>query len=137
LFKKAKIHIELTTLLIPSENDSTEEISQIAKWISKLDKNIPWHVSAFYPMHLMKDVPRTSEETIASAVKIGKDSGINFVYGGNVQNPLLNNTYCPKCNSLLIDRTNYVGEIIGLEIKKDKKAKCKNCGKEIEGVFSN
>jgi len=131
---KAKTHIELTIFVIPKKNDSKEELREIANWISSIDKNIPWHVSAFFPQHLMNNISPTSESKIKEAIKIGKNSGLNFVYGGNVRNPLLNNTYCPKCNSLLIDRSNYVGEIKELEI--NKKAKCKNCGKIIKGVFN-
>ncbi|MFA5931023.1 MAG: AmmeMemoRadiSam system radical SAM enzyme [archaeon] len=127
--KKAGIWIELTTLVIPSKNDSSQELNQIASWICDLDKNIPWHISAFFPSYKMLNISPTSTEEITSAVKIGKESGLTFVYGGNV-NAGLSDTFCPKCKNLLIKRNNFNAKILGLE-----KNKCNKCGEEIRGVF--
>jgi pyruvate formate lyase activating enzyme len=128
-FHKKGVWVELTTLLIPGKNDSNKELNQIASWISDLDKNIPWHVSAFFPTHKMISVPPTSTIDVIRAVEIGKKNGLNFVYGGNVRAGL-ENTFCPKCGHLVIKRFGYDAEIIGME-----KNKCSNCGEKIAGVF--
>ena len=79
----AGIHIEITTLLIPGENDSDEELEKIAKFISSVDKNIPWHISRFFPMYKMNDKLPTPITTLKKAEKIGKKY-LNYVYLGNV-----------------------------------------------------
>jgi len=80
---KNKIHVEITTLIIPGENDSEEELEAIAKFISKIDKNIPWHISRFFPMYKMLNKPVTKIETLEKAYEIGKKY-LNYVYIGNV-----------------------------------------------------
>jgi pyruvate formate lyase activating enzyme len=127
-FHKKGIWVELTTLIIPGKNDSKEELTQIIKFISDLDKNIPWHVSAFFPMHKMTNISPTSTEEVTNIAKLGYENGLNYVYGGNI--PSTSNTLCPKCKNLLIKRSGYTSEIIGLE-----KNKCNNCGEKISGVF--
>lgn len=128
---KKGIWLELTTLVIPQKNNSNEEINRIAKWIKELDKNIPWHLSAFFPMNNMQNVPPTSEKEIVNAVNVGKENGLNFVYGGNLSSINdTSNTYCPKCGSLLIERNGFSANSIGL-----KKGKCINCKEIIKGVF--
>ncbi len=80
---KKGIHIELTTLIIPGENDSEKEFEQMAKFIASIDKDIPWHISRFFPMHKMMDKKITPVSTLAKAEKIGKKY-LNYVYVGNV-----------------------------------------------------
>jgi len=80
---KKGIHIEITTLIIPGENDSEEELEKIAKFISKINKNIPWHISRFFPMYKMNNKEPTPKETLERAYKIGKRY-LNYVYIGNV-----------------------------------------------------
>ncbi|MEK6959475.1 MAG: AmmeMemoRadiSam system radical SAM enzyme [archaeon] len=133
-FKKAKIWVELTTLLIPKKNNSPEELKQIASFIASVDKSIPWHVTSFFPMHNMLDPTPTKSEEIMEAVKIGKEAGLRFVYGGNLSNEGLESTHCPHCNSLLIKRKSYYTEYDKLVIKKGK-GKCGVCGEKIEGIF--
>lgn len=77
------IHIEITTLIIPGENDSEKELEKIAKFIASIDKNIPWHISRFFPMYKMKDKPVTSIAKLKQAEKIGKKY-LKYVYVGNV-----------------------------------------------------
>ena len=84
LAKKKKIHIELTTLIIPKENDSEKELKKIAEFIAKLDKNIPWHISRFFPMYKMQDKAPTEIATLKLAEKIGKKAGLKFVHLGNI-----------------------------------------------------
>jgi len=83
--KKSNIHLEVTTLIIPNHNDSEKELTQIAEFIyKKLGKDVPWHVSRFYPTYKMQDVLSTPKEKIYKAVKIGKKIGIEHVYAGNI-----------------------------------------------------
>jgi pyruvate formate lyase activating enzyme len=77
------IHIELTTLIVPGENDSPKEFEKIAKFISGIDKNIPWHISRFFPMYNMKDKEMTSLESLKKAYEVGKKY-LNYIYLGNV-----------------------------------------------------
>ena len=81
---KKGIHIEITTLVIPGINDSEKELKEIAIFIVSIDKNIPWHISRFFPMHKLKDKNITPLETLKKAEKIGLDSGLKFVHVGNV-----------------------------------------------------
>ena len=129
-FHKAGIHIELTTLLIPGKNDSVEEIGEIAKFISGIDKEIPWHISRFTPQYKMLDVKSTSHEKLKQAYEIGKEAGLSFVYIGNINDMQLQSTYCPKCAELLIERDwGYVS------IKNLIQGRCGNCGFKIKGVW--
>jgi len=133
-FKKAKIWVELTTLLIPGKNNSPEELKAMAEFIASIDKSIPWHITSFFPMHQMLDAPPTKSEEIESAIKIGREAGLRFVYGGNLKNSNLENTLCPRCNSLLIKRNFYFTEYEHLVVSKGK-GKCGVCGEKIEGIF--
>jgi pyruvate formate lyase activating enzyme len=81
---KKGIHIELTTLIIPGENDSIEELKKTANFISGIDKNIVWHISRFFPMYKMLNKNITSLETLKNAEKIGKKEGLKYVYLGNI-----------------------------------------------------
>lgn len=83
--KKRGIHLEITTLIIPTKNDSEKELKQIAEFIKKkVGADTPWHVSRFFPHYKMKDTPPTLVEKIYQAVEIGKSAGLKYVYPGNV-----------------------------------------------------
>lgn len=81
---KRKIHLEITTLVIPTLNDSEKELRKIAQFIASIDKNIPWHISRFFPAYKMTDLPPTPPETLIKAEQIGKKAGLKNVYLGNV-----------------------------------------------------
>jgi pyruvate formate lyase activating enzyme len=82
---KNKVHLEITTLIIPDLNDSPQELRQIAEFIAKkLSKNIPWHISRFFPSYKMQETKITPLETIEKTIKIGKKAGLKYVYGGNI-----------------------------------------------------
>lgn len=111
--KERGIWVEITTLLIPSLNDSDAEIMNIASFIADLDKDIPWHISRFFPRHRLTTLPATPIATISRAVAIGKEKGLHFVYGGNIavsedSHLKMENTLCPSCGSLLIERQGFV-----------------------------
>lgn len=81
---KRKIHLEVTTLLIPGVNDEEDEIRRIAKFLATISKNIPWHISRFFPAYKMANTPVTPIETLKLAEKIGKSAGLKYVHLGNV-----------------------------------------------------
>ncbi len=129
LFAASDIWLEITTLLIPGDNDSDEEITKMAEFISKkLGKNIPWHFSAFHPDFKMQDTPSTSLELLDRAKEIAKQHEIKYVYLGNVN--IDSNTYCNKCGATLIQRDYFDTKILSL-----KDNKCSECKNFIDGVF--
>jgi len=131
LAHKMGFWIEITTLVIPGHNDSEKELKEIADFISNLDKNIPWHISRFFPMYKMENVPPTPIETLMKARKIGADAGLKYIYVGNAQTPEYENTICPKCSATIIERNWHEGIVNN----KLKKGKCPECGEKIEGFF--
>jgi len=126
LARKMGIWVEVTTLVVPKENDTLSEFKSIAKFISDLGQDIPWHISRFYPAYQMKDHEITPEETLRKAYEIGKKSGLNYVYIGNINDEKTQTTYCPKCGENLIRRVNYQ---IFINLKKGEK--CPKCGKKL------
>jgi pyruvate formate lyase activating enzyme len=127
-FYKAGIWVEVTTLIIPGENDSHKELEQIAKFLVDISPDIPWHVTAFYPNYKMLDKSPTSPGKLLEAFKIGKEAALNYVYVGNIPDQEHSSTYCPKCKSLLISRDGYDIEVVGL-----KDGRCRHCGQKIAG----
>ncbi len=130
---KLGIWIEITTLVIPGKNDSKEELSQIARFIASVDRNIPWHVTAFHPAYRMMDVVPTPMQSLVTARKVGIDAGLSFVYAGNLpsRDQGYESTYCPKCSALLISRHGYAVEVKSL----GKDGLCSECGKAIAGIW--
>jgi pyruvate formate lyase activating enzyme len=127
LYHKLKVHIELTTMIVPGLNDSKEEIKKLCKWVvDNLSSEVPLHFSRFYPQYLMTDTPMTELKVIRMAVKTARKSGIKYVYGGNVLEKSLNNTFCPKCKTEIIDRTGYK-----VFVKNVKKGICEKCGEKL------
>lgn len=113
---KAKgLHIECVTNVIPGWNDSEDNLRKTACWISEnLGVETPWHVTRFFPYGELSDVPPTPPETLSGAVKIGKEAGLRFVYLGNILTETGENTYCPKCGNLVVQRSGYRTNIVGL-----------------------
>jgi len=130
LMKEMGIWVEVTTLIIPTINDSSEELTEIADFIVSVGKDIPWHISRFYPHYKMTDLPPTPVETLHRAREIGLSRGLRYVYSGNVPGDEGEKTYCYQCKELLIDRYGYQ---ILKNITKD--GKCPKCGAVIDGVW--
>ncbi len=124
------IWIEITTLLIPGENDSDEEMRDIASFISSISPDIPWHISRYYPRYKYDSAPPTPIKTIERAREIGLSEGLNFVYSGNVMGHVGENTYCPNCKKLIIARKGYFIERIAM-----KGQACEYCSHIIPGRF--
>jgi len=124
------IWLEITTLIIPGYNDSTEELKEIAGFIREIDKSIPWHVSRFYPAYKLTTVPPTPSMTLEKAVAIGKKTGSENVYQGNIGEG--EDTFCPRCRRRLIKRASFT-----IVENKIKNWSCPYCGKAIAGMKIN
>jgi len=129
LMHELGIWVEITTLVIPQENDSEEELKDIAYFIASINKNIPWHVSRFHPDYKFTDYTYTPEETLKKAQEIGYQAGLNYIYIGNVLG-FGNDTYCHQCKKLLIKR-----EYFSVLENKIKEGKCPYCQTVIPGIF--
>jgi len=132
-FFAAGIETEITTLIIPGQNDNKEELTAIANFLVGISRDIPWHISAFFPAYKMNDISPTPYETLIKAYDIGKKAGLHYVYVGNVADTPRSSTYCPKCNNLLIARDGYDVEIKNIDIKFGR---CKKCKEKIYGVWN-
>jgi pyruvate formate lyase activating enzyme len=99
--------VEVVTLIVPYFNDNISDLRSIAKFISSLSKNIPWHVTAFHPRYKMQDRSTTPMQIITLAAMEGYASGLNYVYTGNAPGTNFENTYCSECKSLLVERSGY------------------------------
>jgi pyruvate formate lyase activating enzyme len=123
------VWFEVTTLLIPGENDSTAELEQAADWFAAhLGPDVPWHFTAFHPDYKMLDKPRTPPATLAQARNIARARGLRYVYTGNVHDRAGSSTWCPGCGQLLIERDWYVLGEWKLEGNRCARCGCKTAG---------
>lgn len=124
-----KIWMEITTLVVPGENDSENELRQIAEFIlNTCGADMPWHVSRFYPQYRHTDAEATPISTLEMAYDVAKDVGLNYVYIGNLRTQKAENTYCPKCGHLLIEREGYY-----IAKNRVKASSCPDCNERIAG----
>ena len=128
--KELGIWVEVTTLIIPTLNDTEKELRQIAEFILSLGSETPWHISRFHPQYKMVDLPPTPVETIHRAAEIGIEVGLKYVYSGNVPGDVGENTLCYNCGNLLIDRYGFVINRIDLQ-----KTRCPKCGTPLDGML--
>ncbi len=129
---ETNVWFEITTLLIPGENDSNTEITAMCQWIAQnLGTAVPLHFSAFHPDFKMMDKPSTPATTLTRARQIAMASGLQFVYTGNVHDPEGDTTWCPDCGSPVIKRDWY--ELQGWQL--DASGACAHCGYRIPGHF--
>jgi len=134
---KKGIFIEITTLIIPSINDSRKELKQIAEWMAKeMDEQTPWHLSQYSPElapdRKFQNIPRTPAETLEKAVEIGGKAGLKHVYVWPPNGLDQQSTICPQCGSFLIKRSLWQPKITKLDTKNSK---CSVCGQKIFGVW--
>lgn len=124
--------LELTTLLIPGENDSDQELDAMSRWIAdNLGPDVPLHFSAFHPDWKMRDKPATPPQTLSRARQIALNNGLHHVYTGNVHDPVGQSTYCPACSKQVIERDWYrLGQW-----QLDATGHCAHCGARIAGIF--
>ncbi|NLN71778.1 MAG: AmmeMemoRadiSam system radical SAM enzyme [Thermoplasmatales archaeon] len=110
-----KVHIELTYLLIPDHNDSPGEIKAFAEWVVReLSPYVPVHFSRFHPDNEMGMVPWTPQESLEKAMDIAEEAGLKHVYIGNIITDDGSDTFCPECGNVVIKRTGYLIDIVGL-----------------------
>ena len=130
-YRDMKVHLELTYLIIPTLNDSASEMESLCKWVVKeLGPDVPVHFSRFHPDYQLVDLGPTPVKKVEEACTIGKKAGLDFVYGGNVPHGDYENTRCPECNGLLIERHGFFAEVRGLN-----DGKCSKCGRAIPVVL--
>ena len=124
--------LEITTLLIPGENDSVEEIDAMTRWIAaELGVDVPLHFSAFHPDFKMRDHPPTPPQTLSRARRIALENGLRYVYTGNVYDEAGGSTYCHQCGQKLIGRDWY--RLTAWNLTAD--GRCNRCGTLLPGVF--
>ena len=131
--KATNVWFEVTTLLIPDENDSDAEIHRAAEWFAEnLGPDVPWHFTAFHPDFKMLNKPRTPRKTLDRARQIARSKGLHYVYTGNVHDPEGSSTWCPGCGQLIIERDWYeLGEWNLID------GRCEFCGTSIPGQFED
>jgi len=133
LKSETSVWFEITTLLIPGENDSDGELDLMTQWIAaKLGPEVPLHFTAFHPDWKLLDKPRTPPATLTRARRIALANGLHYVYTGNVHDSDGGSTYCPHCGTRVIERDWYELGAWGLT---DTGA-CKSCRTQIPGVFA-
>ena len=129
---ETEVWLEITTLLIPGENDGANEVGALSGWVlERLGSDVPLHFSAFHPDFKMRDTPPTPRRTLSAARKIARRAGLSYVYTGNVHDEAGQSTYCPSCGGRIIGRDWY--EITAWNLGPD--GRCLACGEAIAGRF--
>lgn len=127
------IWYEIVVLLVPTLNDSQQEIQEMSRWIYKeLGEGVPVHFSRFHPMYKIKNLPPTPVKTIEMARNVAMDAGLHYVYVGNVPGHPGESTYCPNCGEIVVRRIGY--RILKVDI--DDSGHCIHCQNPIPGVWS-
>jgi pyruvate formate lyase activating enzyme len=125
------VWVEVTTLLIPGRNDSPDELKEIALFLAGIDRQIPWHVTAFYPTYKMTEEPRTPLATLEMAREIGLAAGLSHVYEGNIPGSGGENTRCPDCGMEVIVRRGFA-----VLANRLVNGACPGCHAAIAGVWA-
>ena len=129
--KSLGVFVEVTTLIVPGLNDDTDELKALAAFmVNDLGSDTPWHISRFHPTYRLTDRPLTPVKTLRQAREIGLAAGLRYVYTGNVPGDTGENTFCPGCGEIVIDRWGFqVGKV------RLNNGRCASCGVKIEGVW--
>ncbi|HXF06047.1 MAG TPA: AmmeMemoRadiSam system radical SAM enzyme [Blastocatellia bacterium] len=125
--------MEIVTLIVPGFNDSDRELRDIARFIRSLSPDIPWHVTAFHKDYKMTDPSDTPPSTLIRAAEIGYGEGLHFVYAGNIPGQVssFENTYCPDCNTLLVER--YGFHVLRVTLDGSR---CPRCRRVVPGIWT-
>jgi pyruvate formate lyase activating enzyme len=118
------VWVEVTTLLVPGQNDDPADLKGIAEFLASISPDMPWHVSRYHPDFEMSEPPATPIKTLELAVRIGREAGLRYVYGGNVGQ--MEDTVCPSCGTAVIARLGF--SIVGRNLRG---AACGKCGTAI------
>lgn len=128
---ESRVWLEIVYLVIPTLNDSPQEIRNMARWmIKEIGPDVPLHLSRFHPMYLIKNLPPTPISTLEKARKIALEEGLHYVYIGNVPRHEGENTFCPNCQKMIIQRIGYQINKINLE-----EGHCEFCNHPIPGIW--
>jgi pyruvate formate lyase activating enzyme len=131
LKRETGVWFEITTLLIPGENDSPAEIEALCRWVlEELGPDVPLHFTAFHPDWKMRETPPTPPATLRAARRVGAEMGLRYVYTGNVHDPAGQSTRCHACDALLIGRDWY--ELTAWNLTGGR---CGECGTPCAGLF--
>ncbi len=126
------IWMEITTLLIPGQNDDKEQLKRLVEFlVTKAGPDVPWHVSRFFPQYQWLNLPPTPMDTLEEACEIGRAGGLNYVYLGNVRGKSFESTECPGCGAMLIERQGY--RIISNRVEQGQ---CSDCGLRVPGIHA-
>ncbi len=129
-YKRLGIWIEITTLVIPGENDDAEQLNGIARFIAEeLGSDTPWHISRFFPCHNMRNHPPTPPDSLKLALEAGERFGLRYLYEGNISGGR-ENTICPFCSDILIERNGY-----RVARNNIHEGRCNSCGQKIAGIW--
>jgi len=133
LNQQTKVWLEITVLLIPGENDSSEELNQMTRWIhNNLGRDVPIHFSAFHPDYKLRNKQATTLKTLIGAREIAINNGLRYVYTGNVHHQEGDTTFCPGCGQAVIVRDWY--NLLSYRLTDNR---CGSCGQVISGVFES
>ena len=132
---KLGLWVEIVTLVVPGFNDSNEELMEAARYIHSVSPDIPWHVTAYHPDYKMDEASPTNAATLIRAAEIGQEAGLNYVYAGNIVGRVseYENTYCPKCHTLLIERFGYTIRNYTITAQRT----CPKCSHPIAGIWTD
>jgi len=125
------VWLEVTTLLIPGENDGHDELHALAAFLVSVSPDVPWHVSRFHPTYRLREVPPTPQASIEDALLIGREEGLRYIYGGNIPGHSSESTRCPECGEMVIRRRGF-----SIDGNKTSEGRCSACGCDIAGVFA-
>jgi pyruvate formate lyase activating enzyme len=129
---ETKVWFEITTLLIPGENDSPSELERLSRWVVEhLGADVPLHFTAFHPDYRMLDKPNTPSSTLSRARRIALEAGVRYAYVGNVHDVGRQSTVCHQCGECLIERDWYA---LG-RWHLDGEGRCRSCGVACSGIF--
>ena len=130
LFWDSGVWVEVTTLIIPGYNDSEKQLQGLAEFLACVSTDLPWHITAFYPVYKMEDVPPTSAEALRKGIKIGHEAGLEHIYAGNIPGED-EDTKCSVCGEMLVKR-------LGSRVMKNTvvEGRCPKCGTAIKGIWS-
>jgi pyruvate formate lyase activating enzyme len=125
--------VEVVTLVVPGFNDDPEELWDAARFLASVSRDIPWHVTAYHPDYHMTENPNTPASALQTAADIGQEAGLSYVYAGNLPGRVgsLENTYCPQCSGLLVQRHGYVVQ----DYQITPQGACPSCGHAIAGIW--
>jgi pyruvate formate lyase activating enzyme len=129
---RSGVHLELVNLVVPTLNDSKQMLAELARWVvGEVGPDVPVHFTRFHPDYRLLNLPPTPVATLERAREIALETGMHYAYVGNVPGHPGNNTYCPGCGALLIERTGFL-----IQTMRVVDGRCPDCGHAIAGVWS-